>query len=79
MIVAISSTGDPKSFGYTTSRERWPSILENVIKDIQETIPMSPPEKAREGKQIVAAVERLRDEVLNDTILEYPHSQMSLK
>ena len=38
----------------------------------------STPEKAMEGKKIVAAVERLRSEVLNDAILEYFHSQIRL-
>lgn len=37
----------------------------------------STPEKATEGKEIIAAVERLRSEVLNDAILEYIHPQLS--
>jgi damage-control phosphatase, subfamily III len=78
LIIAISSTGDPKSFGYTTSRDRWPSILENVIKDVKETMQTSTPEKAKEGKEIIAAVEGLRSEVLNDAIVESFHSQIRL-
>ena len=78
LIIVISSTGDPKSFAYTTSRDRWPSILENVIKDVEETMKASSPEKVKEGKEIIAGVERLRREVLNDAILEYCHSQIRL-
>ena len=78
LITAISSTGDPKSFAYTTSRDRWPSILENVIKDVEETMKTSTPEKVKEGKEIIAGVERLRGEVLNDAILEFYHSQIRL-
>lgn len=70
LIVEISSTGDPKSFGYTTSRNRWPTILDNVTQDVQETMDASSLDKAKEGKQIITAVERLRNEVLNDTPLK---------
>jgi hypothetical protein len=70
LILAISSTGDPKSFAYSTSRERWPNILQNVIKDVKETISICNEEKAKEGGVVIAEVEELRKEILNDAVLE---------
>jgi hypothetical protein len=71
VIEVISSTGDPKSFGYTTSRNRWPVIVDNMIKDVHETIGISDPEQAKEGKQITVELEKLRDEIVNDAPLKY--------
>jgi hypothetical protein len=48
-----------------------------VIKDVGETMKSSTPEKATEGKEIIAAVERLRRDLQNDAILEYIHPQLS--
>lgn len=70
LILAISSTGDPKSFAYSTSRERWPKILQNVIIDVRETIAACSQKEAEEGEAVIVAVEGLRKEILNDAVLE---------
>jgi hypothetical protein len=69
---ATSSTGDPNSFGFYTSRERWPSILQNVINDVQETTETCNLDAAKEGKQIIAALETIKNDIINDAKLEYP-------
>lgn len=71
LIVEISNTGDPKSFGYYTSRERWPSILHNVIEDVKETVDNCEGEQAKEGKGVISALEGLKREVENDAVLQY--------
>jgi hypothetical protein len=71
LIVEISNTGDPKSFGYFTSRERWPSILHNVIEDVKETVDDCEGKKAEEGKVVISALEGLKSEVEKDAVLQY--------
>ena len=71
LIVEISNTGDPKSFGYSTSRERWPSILHNVIEDVKETVNSCEGKKAEEGKGAISTLEGLKREVENDAVLQY--------
>ena len=70
LIAAISSTGDPNSFGYSTARERWPNILQSVIDDIQESMETCDLEKAIEGREIIAGVGKLRSEIINNHVLE---------
>jgi hypothetical protein len=73
LIVEISNTGDPKSFGYSTSRERWPSILRTVIEDVKETVEGCEGKKAEEGKGVISALEGLKTEVENNAVLQYFH------
>jgi damage-control phosphatase, subfamily III len=69
-MAAISSTGDPNSFGYSTARERWPIILQNVIEDIEETVAGCDTEMMTEGRQIILDIEYLRNDIINDNVLE---------
>jgi hypothetical protein len=71
IVLEISNTGDSKSFGYYTSRERWPSILQNVINDVKETVEHCSGERAEEGKRVISPLEGLKREVENDAVLMY--------
>jgi len=45
--------------------------MQNVINDVDESITSDMPEEVRaEGKRVVQALEKLRDEVKNDAVLE---------
>jgi hypothetical protein len=71
IVLEISNTGDSKSFGYYTSRERWPSILQNVINDVKETVEDCSGERSEEGKGVISALEGLKREVEIDAVLMY--------
>lgn len=49
--------------------------MQNVINDVKESIELETSQEImEEGKEVVEALETLRDEVKNDAILEYtPH------
>jgi hypothetical protein len=49
--------------------------MQNVINDVKESIELETSQEImKEGKEVVEALETLRDEVKNDAVLEYtPH------
>ncbi|KAG1177182.1 hypothetical protein G6F36_010855 [Rhizopus arrhizus] len=56
-----------ESFAYDTTVRRWPIILNSAIKDIQETISRENNEaRKEEGKNIIKAVEEIKQELLDD-------------
>lgn len=56
-----------ESFAYDTTVRRWPIILNSAIKDIQETISRENNESRKEeGKNIIKAVEEIKQELLDD-------------
>lgn len=61
-----------ESFAYDTTIRRWPIILNSAIKDIEVTIHNETNEaRAKEGKQIIQAIEEIKQELLDDKPLRY--------
>ncbi|CEJ05307.1 hypothetical protein RMCBS344292_19251 [Rhizopus microsporus] len=59
-----------ESFAYDTTIRRWPIILNSAIKDIEVTIHNETNQaRANEGKQIIQAIEEIKQELLDDTPL----------
>lgn len=57
---------DKESFAYDTTIRRWPIILDSAIKDIENTINKSDENRAKEGKEIIKAIEAIKQELLDD-------------
>ncbi|KIW18132.1 hypothetical protein PV08_02420 [Exophiala spinifera] len=67
-----SNTSSPASFAYKSVRERWPTIVANAIKDVQRQIDCPQhgnPEIVRQGMQIIAELECLKHEMLQNCTL----------
>ncbi|KAL2268907.1 hypothetical protein VTJ83DRAFT_3753 [Remersonia thermophila] len=67
------STGDPTSFAYSTSRERWPIIITQAIDDVYRTVGASndatEAEKQAEGKKILGELAQLKYELQHNRAL----------
>ncbi|WYZ46760.1 hypothetical protein EsH8_IX_000985 [Colletotrichum jinshuiense] len=64
------STGDKRSFGWVTARERWPVIITQAIDDLYRSVlKTEDPEKQTEGKKIVEQIAKLKYEVQHDRAL----------
>ncbi|KAK6380185.1 Hairy/enhancer-of-split with YRPW motif protein 2 [Exophiala oligosperma] len=78
-----SSTSSPASFAYKSVRERWPTIVTNAIKDVQRQIDQyerSNPKIVRQGMQIVAELECLKQEMhQNCTLSPLPDEEGELR
>ncbi|KAF2087591.1 venom protein 2 [Saccharata proteae CBS 121410] len=61
------STSDKNSFAYISARDRWPVILTGAIDDVHRaSIKATDPETAKEGKQIVEGLAKLKYELQHD-------------
>ncbi|KAL2118072.1 hypothetical protein VTJ04DRAFT_7732 [Mycothermus thermophilus] len=69
------STGDPTSFAYSTSRERWPIIITQAIDDVYRTVGSLPDnsdedkQKQAEGKKILGELAKLKYELQHNRAL----------
>lgn len=62
---------DPHSFGFQTCRDRWPNILNKVIRDTKNEIHNSNKDtKINQGKEIVKQVENLIKSILDNKTLQ---------
>ncbi|KAF3356702.1 hypothetical protein VdG1_03639 [Verticillium dahliae VDG1] len=61
------STGEKRSFGWVTARERWPVIITQAIDDLYRSVSDSEEgEKKTEGKAVTEKIARLKYEVQHD-------------
>lgn len=55
-----------ESFAYETTIRRWPIIIDSAIKDVKQTIAETTTERAQEGASIVAALEDIKQELIDE-------------
>ncbi|KAG1083704.1 hypothetical protein G6F42_022109 [Rhizopus arrhizus] len=55
-----------ESFAYETTIRRWPIIIDSAIKDVKQTIAETTAERAQEGASIVAALEDIKQELIDE-------------
>lgn len=55
-----------ESFAYETTIRRWPIIIDSAIKDVKQTIAETSAERAQEGASIVAALEDIKQELIDE-------------
>ncbi|KAK4513775.1 AB hydrolase-1 domain-containing protein [Mucor velutinosus] len=55
-----------ESFAYETTIRRWPIIIDSAIKDVKQTIAETFAERAQEGASIVAALEAIKQELVDE-------------
>lgn len=55
-----------ESFAYETTIRRWPIIIDSAIKDVKQTIAETSAERAQEGASIVAALEAIKQELIDE-------------
>ncbi|KAG7122509.1 Damage-control phosphatase like protein [Verticillium longisporum] len=61
------STGEKRSFGWVTARERWPVIITQAIDDLYRSVSDSEDgEKKTEGKAVTEKIARLKYEAQHD-------------
>ncbi|VEU23363.1 DEKNAAC104512 [Brettanomyces naardenensis] len=67
---------DPHSFGFSTSRSRWPNILSSVIHDVEQKYAGSDNQlQIAQGKQIVEDVKKFTQEILSNGSLRPFHNK----
>ncbi|TID15004.1 hypothetical protein CANINC_004675 [Pichia inconspicua] len=61
---------DPKSFAFSTARQRWPTILLKAQQDVQKFVNLSNNEELKlQGKNIVHAIEQIIENIKNNSPL----------
>lgn len=72
--------GDPKSFGYSTARERWPTIIQKAKNDVLIHIKETADEEIKsQGAHIVSDIDNLLDSIAqNGQIRAFTDAEVSL-